>query len=89
MKRFLAMAFALTTSLIGAAAAAQGVCIDDQAKEALACKGTKKQVDTKRNGPGFHALPPPAAVKQPSKAPPPPTEIEPVGAIVTRSKATS
>jgi TolA-binding protein len=68
----------VTTAGLGATtAAAQGVCIDDKAKQSLACAaGGPRQVDVhKRAGVELHAVQPPARTTVPAK-PPAPTATE-------------
>ena len=73
MRRLLA-AVVLTTASFGAAtASAQGVCIDDKAKQSLSCPGGPPRVVAVRKHAGVdvHTVQPPARTSAPARVPAP------------------
>ncbi len=79
MKLSLVLPAALAVVFAAKAASAENVCIDDKAKQALACSGaTAKEIDASalRAGPGFRGVAPPAKPTSTTK-PPAPTDEAP------------
>ena len=77
MRRLLAAVVLTTASFAATAASAQGVCIDEKAKQSLTCAGgeAKAAVVRKRAGVDLHTVQPPARTAAPAK-PPAPTASE-------------
>ncbi|HEY8073755.1 MAG TPA: hypothetical protein VIF62_06595, partial [Labilithrix sp.] len=75
-KRWVAAAIAAAMIGIAAEARADGVCIDEKAKQELSCAGAEpRAIDGAKTGTSFHGVTPPA--KANASAPPPKPREEP------------